>query len=110
MSKATTENNNPKLVDKDKSAVALKYDRGKDPAPKMVAKGKGVIAEQIVKVALDNNIEVREDADLVEVLEKLDIDAIIPLDAYAAVAEILSYVYKTNAKARANLDRKNSPV
>jgi flagellar biosynthesis protein len=53
---------------------------------------------------------VREDADLVEVLEKLDIDAIIPLDAYAAVAEILSYVYKTNAKARANLDRKNSPV
>ncbi len=99
-----------KPIDKDKSAVALKYDRGKDPAPKLVAKGKGNIAEQIIRVALENNIEIREDADLVEVLEKLDIDTVIPLEAYAAVAEILSYVYKTNAKAREHLMRKQSSV
>jgi flagellar biosynthesis protein len=81
-------------------AVALKYDRGKDPAPRVAAKGRGPIAEQIIKVAEANGITIREDANLVEILEKLDIDTIIPLEAYAAVAEILNYVYKTNAKAK----------
>ncbi len=81
-------------------AVALKYDKGKDPAPRVVAKGKGTIAEQIVKVAEEHGIHVQEDAALVEILEKLDIDTIIPLEAYAAVAEILNYVYKANAQAK----------
>jgi flagellar biosynthesis protein len=80
-------------------AVALKYDRGKDPAPRVVAKGKGTIAEQIIRVAEEHGILIREDANLVEILEKLDLDAVIPLEAYAAVAEILNYVYKTNAQA-----------
>jgi flagellar biosynthesis protein len=97
-----------KKIDPSKSAVALKYDRGKDPAPRMIAKGKGNVAEQIIRVALDNNIEVREDSDLVEILENLDIDAIIPLEAYAAIAEILSYVYKSNAKARERINRLGS--
>jgi len=82
-------------------AVALKYDRGKDPAPRLTAKGRGPIAEQIIKVAEAHGITIREDADLVEILEKLDIDSIIPLEAYVAVAEILNYVYKTNAQAKA---------
>jgi len=81
-------------------AVALKYDIGKDPAPKVVAKGKGTIAEQIIKVAEAAGITIREDADLVEILEKLDLDTIIPLEAYAAVAEILNYIYKANAKLK----------
>lgn len=82
------------------SAVALKYDRQKDPAPRVVAKGKGTIAEQIIRVAMENGITIREDANLVEILEKLDIDSIIPLEAYTAVAEILNYVYKANAKLK----------
>jgi flagellar biosynthesis protein len=81
-------------------AVALKYERGKDPAPRVIAKGQGTIAEQIIRVAQEHGIIVREDATLVEILTKLDIDTIIPLDAYAAVAEILNYVYKANAKAK----------
>ncbi len=81
-------------------AVALKYEREKDPAPRVVAKGRGPIAEQIIKVAEAEGIVIREDANLVEILNKLDIDTIIPLEAYSAVAEILNYVYKTNAKAR----------
>jgi flagellar biosynthesis protein len=81
-------------------AVALKYDRGKDPAPRVVAKGKGTIAEQIIRVAEEKGIIIREDANLVEILGQLDIDSIIPLEAYAAVAEILNYVYKTNAKVK----------
>jgi len=82
------------------SAVALKYDRVTDPAPRVVAKGKGSIAEQIVKVAQEHGITIREDATLVDILQKLDIDSIIPLEAYTAVAEILNYVYKTNANAK----------
>jgi flagellar biosynthesis protein len=81
-------------------AVALKYDKGKEPAPRVVAKGKGTIAENIIRVAEEHGITVREDANLVEILEKLDIDTLIPLEAYAAVAEILNYVYKTNATVK----------
>lgn len=86
--------------DNKRSAVALSYDKEKDPAPRIAAKGKGLIAEQIIKVAEQHEIPIREDAALVEILEKLDIDSVIPLEAYAAVAEILNYVYKLNAKAR----------
>lgn len=87
-------------VDKEKLAVALSYDRGKEEAPRLAAKGKGLIAEQIIKLAREHNIEVRQDPDLVTLLAKLDIDMPIPLEAYAAVAEILAYVYKANAKAK----------
>lgn len=81
-------------------AVALKYDSGKDEAPRVAAKGKGPIAEQIIKIAQENGITIREDASLVEILAKIDIDSIIPLEAYSAVAEILNYVYKSNTKAK----------
>lgn len=87
--------------DKDKkAAVALTYDKENDQAPRVSAKGRGLIAEQIIKVAEEYNVPVRQDAALVEILEKLDIDSLIPLEAYTAVAEILNYVYKLNAKAR----------
>lgn len=82
-------------------AVALKYDRGKDPAPRVVAKGQGTIAEQIIRIAEEHGITIHEDANLVEILGKLDLDTVIPLEAYAAVAEILSYIYKANAQAKA---------
>lgn len=83
--------------DKQTKAVALEYARGEDPAPKVVASGKGLIADKIIEIAHANGIKVREDADLVEILSTLEINAFIPLEAYAAVAEILSYVYRANA-------------
>ena len=86
--------------DKGKIAVALTYDREKDPAPKLTAKGKGYIAEQIIKLAKEHGIEIREDTDLAVLLSKLDIDTVIPVEAYAAVAEILAYIYKTNDKMK----------
>ncbi len=93
--------NEKKIVfDKTKLAVALKYERGKDEAPVVAAKGKGYIAQQIIELARANNIEIRRDTDLVTLLEKLDINTPIPLEAYAAVAEILAYIYKANDKAR----------
>ena len=85
-----------KPFDKDRIAVALKYDQGKDEAPRISAKGRGYMAEQILELAKQHNIEIKEDADLAQLLSKLEIDALIPLEAYAAVAEILAYVYKAN--------------
>jgi flagellar biosynthesis protein len=78
-------------------AVALSYERGVDDAPRIVATGKGAIAEQILQLAFAHGVKVRKDEDLIEVLAKLDVDSVIPLEAFAAVAEILAYVYRANA-------------
>ena len=88
-----------KAFDKNKQAVALTYEQDKDQAPRVSAKGKGLIAEQIIKLAKEHNIEIRQDADLVAVLSKIELGTPIPVEAYAAVAEILSYIYKMNKNA-----------
>ena len=97
---ATADEPDKKPVDKNKLAVALTYKPEKDAAPRVSAKGKGHVAEAIIELARQNDIEIREDADLVGLLSKLDIDMPIPLEAYAAVAEIIAYVYKANDKAK----------
>ena len=79
-------------------AVALRYDPRREEAPRIVASGQGFVADQIIRIALDHGITVRQDSDLVEILAKLDIDALIPLEAFAAVAEILSYIYRTQGR------------
>lgn len=81
-------------------AAALRYDDEKDNAPKVVAKGKGVIAEKIIELALKNNIPVKNDPALVEILSKLDIDEQIPTELYKAVAEILAFIYSANSRYR----------
>ena len=78
-------------------AVAIGYDRDGDTAPQVLATGKGAIAEQILNVAFAQGIKVREDADLVEILSLIEVDSPIPVEAFAAVAEILAYVYQVNA-------------
>lgn len=79
--------------------MALRYDPAQEEAPRVVASGQGLIAEQIIRVAVDHGITVRKDADLVEILAKLEIDTLIPVEAFAAVAEILSYIYRSQGKA-----------
>ncbi len=78
-------------------AIAVKYERDKKEAPKIVATGKGAVAEQIMELAFAHGVKVREDADLAQLLSHLEVDSPIPLEAYTAVAEILAYVYKANA-------------
>lgn len=80
-------------------AVALKYDRAQDDAPRVVAKGEGPIAEQIVALARAHGIDLREDADLANLLQAVRMDAPIPVEAYVAVAEILSYIYRRKTRA-----------
>lgn len=80
----------------DTIAVALRYDQGSEFAPKTVAGGRGAIAEQILQVAFASGVKVRTDADLAEMLSAMDIESEIPIEAFAAVAEILAYVYRLN--------------
>ena len=80
-------------------AVALKDSSADGTMPRVVASGTGGVAEQILQIAWANGIKVREDADLVEVLAAIDVDSEIPIEAFAAVAEILAYVYAANGEA-----------
>ena len=82
-------------------AVALAYERGQSEAPIVSARGEGYMAEQILALARKHGVEVREDKDLVTLLSTLEIGEVIPVEAYAAVAEILSYLYRTNAALKA---------
>lgn len=77
-------------------AIALHYDERKPTLPRVVASGTGGIAEQILNAAFAAGVKVREDADLAEILAAVEVDSEIPLEALAAVAEILSYVYRAN--------------
>jgi len=79
-----------------KSAVSLKYNSASDVAPKVTAKGKGPIAENIVALAKENNIPIKEDPDLVEVLSQVEVNQEIPPAVYHVVAELLAFVYKIN--------------
>ncbi len=78
------------------AAVAIKHDGHADAPARIVAKGRGGVAEQILALAFANDVKVREDADLVEVLDAVDVDCEVPLHALAAVAEILTYLYRAN--------------
>jgi len=79
-------------------AVALSYEPEVTDAPRVVAKGKGALAERILAIAFASGVRVREDADLVEVLQAVDLEREIPLEAFQAVAEILAYVYRANGQ------------
>lgn len=79
-----------------KVAIALGYEHGSDQAPKIVASGKNELAERIIDIAKENGVEVRKDSELADVLSVLEVDSLIPFEAYASVAEILSYVYRKN--------------
>ena len=78
--------------------MALKYRGEESIAPKVKAKGRGPIAEQIIETARKHGVPIQCDPDLVEVLAALDLDMEIPEEIYAVVAELLSFVYRTNNK------------
>ena len=88
-----------------KTAVALAYDPNEDGAPKVIASGKGALAEKIIEQAKDNKIPVHEDDKLAETLSRLEIGEMIPPELYEVVAEILVFVdamdkIKTKDKSR----------
>jgi len=83
------------------AAIALAYD-DKDHAPRLVAKGRGMVAEAIITRAREAGIYVHESPQLVALLMQLDMDAQIPPQLYTAVAELLAWVYRLEHAAAAN--------
>jgi len=82
-----------KKNNREQQAAALGYDLEKDSAPKILAKGKGDIAEKILKKAEEKNIPIQTDKDLVKTLLALEIGQEIPVELYEVVAEILAFIY-----------------
>lgn len=85
------EKDNNSKPDKPKTAVALQYNPG-DAAPKILATGKGVIAEKIIETAKESNVPLYKDDKLANTLSKLEIGDMIPPELYSVVAEILVFV------------------
>lgn len=79
-------------------ALALGYKPDKQNAPKLLAKGKGLIADRIIELAKSKGIPIKQDDDLIKVLYKLEIEEEIPPELYEAVAELLAFIYKLNQK------------
>ena len=80
------------------TAVALQEGLESGEIARIKAAGRGKIAENILQIAFDNGIKVREDRDLAEMLAKIELDSPIPGEAFMAVAEILSYIYRANGE------------
>ena len=85
-------------MDKSPKAVALKYDGEKDRAPRIMAKGRGDIAEKIIDIAKEHDVPLYADRNLIHVLEALDLETEIPPELYRAVAEVLAFIYRLNGK------------
>lgn len=81
-------------------AVALKYDEVEMEAPTVVAKGADLVALRIREIALENKVPIVENPPLARALFKVEIDQTVPLDAYKAVAEVISYVWRLKGYRR----------
>ena len=85
-------------MDKSPKAVALKYDGKSDKAPRVIARGRGDIAEKIIDIAKENKVPLYEDNNLIQILEALELETEIPPELYRAVAEVLAFIYRLNGK------------
>ncbi len=88
------------MRDKQRKAAALKYQRGSQTAPAVVAKGKGAVADRIIALAREHGVPIREDRNLVEALSTLDLDSEIPPELYKAVAEVLAFIYRLSEETK----------
>lgn len=95
---------NPPAGEKRLVAAAIKNDPNSPDLPQIVAAGRGKWAEQIIELAFQNGLKVREDPALAEILASVELDSPIPTEAIMAVAEILAYVYEAEGKGRPDKD------
>ena len=81
-----------------RSAAVLAYREGQG-APRVVAQGRGVVAEEIIRRANEAGVHVHQSAELVALLMQVDLDREIPPSLYRAVAELLAWLYQLEAMA-----------
>jgi flagellar biosynthesis protein len=90
-----SDDNSPELRSR---AVALQYDPETGQAPRVTAKGEGLIAEQILALAREHNVHVYESPELLEVLIRLELGDEIPESLYRAIAEVIAFAYGLKPK------------
>lgn len=95
------ENVTPDALDRPAAAGEPPALTGAGGRPRVTASGRGAVAEQILQIAFDRGIKVRQDADLAEILAAVEVESEIPLAALAGVAEILRYLYQTDTAGEA---------
>lgn len=83
----------------ERRAIALGYDRERDGAPKVIAAGRGHIADRILELAREGGVPVREDPALAEALHRLSLAQEIPEELYGAVAEVLVWAYRLDRRS-----------
>ncbi len=81
-----------------KKAVALRFDKTQENAPRVIASGKGESAENIIKIAKMHDISVQKNEDLVELLSKIELNREVPDNLYSAVAEVFAFIYRMSNK------------
>lgn len=79
-------------------AVALHYEKGTTEAPRVIAKGRGLIAERIVALAEEHGVVIEANPVLAEALSAVELDATIPLELYESIAVVIGYVLRVAAK------------
>ncbi len=84
-------------------AVAIVYDEKESAAPRIVASGKGTVAEKIIATAREAGVHIKEDPNLVEILAKIPLGNEIPVELYQTIAEVLAFVYQVNNKFKQKL-------
>jgi flagellar biosynthesis protein len=89
-------------------AIAIVYDEEDSSAPKVVASGKGVVADKILETAREAGIHIQEDGNLIELLSKVPIGDEIPVELYQTVAEVLAFVYKINENFKVKMNQDKS--
>ncbi|MDH3580310.1 MAG: EscU/YscU/HrcU family type III secretion system export apparatus switch protein [Hyphomicrobiales bacterium] len=88
--------------DSDTLAVALEYETGSREAPKVTAKGRGSIADQIIALAQEHGIVVETNEHLAEALSGVELDERIPIELYEAVAEVIGFVLRASGQMKAD--------
>ena len=85
-------------VDPQKFAVALEYEKGGREAPRVIAKGRGIIAERIIALAEENDIFIEANPMLAKALSGVEIDDEIPVELFEAVAEVIGFVLRARSR------------
>ncbi|MDB4894128.1 MAG: FlhB domain protein [Firmicutes bacterium] len=91
-----------------KAAIALGYDPEKDGAPKVLAAGQGDVAEALLRIAQEHGVPVHTDHPLASALIKLDVGTYLPPELYAAVAEVLAFLWRLEQEKGANGSREGA--
>ncbi|MDB5529219.1 MAG: type secretion protein [Devosia sp.] len=79
-------------------AVALQYQKGSREAPRVTAKGRGLVAERIVALAEENGVVIESNSSLAEALSGVEIDDTIPIELYESIAVVIGFVLRLGTK------------